>query len=248
MDWKAVNNKYVKPAVEAWRAGRRQQAEDIFRAGLSATGNDGFLALNYAECLEEVDRYTEAADLYKLAIERLPLPKFQDRARQGLRRVTEKPQVTSPSPGISPFPGTRGRRIGLLSCTKDKKSYTCTARELYSESENFRRHLAFAEEHYDHIYVISAKHGLLELTQLLAPYEFALHDYYPKELDAWAHFIAARLRREGITANDTIHIHATEKYASPLTDALMEYQVRTKTSDWYASPSPAMLDENDGGS
>jgi tetratricopeptide (TPR) repeat protein len=119
MDWKTVNSKYVKPALAAWRAGRRQQAEEIFRNGLEETGNDGFVALNYAQCLEEGDRYAEAADLYKLALDRLPLPKYQDQARQGLRRVTEKPQVTIPSPRTSPTPPARGRRIGLLSCTKD---------------------------------------------------------------------------------------------------------------------------------
>ena len=187
MNWKTINERYVQPAKSAQSSGRMEEAEAIFKEGLQATGNDGFVALTYAEFLEESQRFEEAKEKFHLALRRLPKPEFQRKAREGLDRVTAKlpstgvprsevvepergaePTVTGlekTGPGFQPLPAEKDkgpipapRKIALISCIKQKKTYPCTARELYSESKKFRKHLAFAEAHYDRTYVISARH------------------------------------------------------------------------------------------
>jgi hypothetical protein len=133
-------------------------------------------------------------------------------------------------------------RVGLLSCTRNKKPYVCTARELYSESENFRRHLASAESHYSKTFVASAKHGLVALDQLLAPYDFNLDEYTVDERDVWARFIASRLHHEGIGELSWVHIHATHKYAIPLREALDRYLFVSVIHDWESDPAEEDLD------
>jgi hypothetical protein len=130
-----------------------------------------------------------------------------------------------------------GRKIGLLSCTKAKKEYTCTARELYSESKDFRWYLNFAEKNYDLSFVVSARYGLVELTQLLNWYDRCLNEYTEDERNAWGKFIIACLRREYITKNDIVYIHANETYRIYLCKALKKYGIPCRTFSCDARPT-----------
>jgi hypothetical protein len=60
--------------------------------------------------------------------------------------------------------------IGLVSCGATKLDRPAPARELYT-SELFRRSLAYAERRCQHVYVLSAKHRMVELDQMVEPYE-----------------------------------------------------------------------------
>src|SRR5208337_1997791 len=177
MTWKEINEKYVRPATSAWEAGRVEEAEAIFKEGLAATGNDGYVALQYGNCLEATGRLEEAKERYELALCKLPMEKYKQQAKEGLDRVARSLAVSKAGESAPPKRRMPGTRIGLISCTKRKKDYVCTARELYSESPNFNWWLSFAEENYARTYVISAKHGLVELTQILHPYERRLDEY-----------------------------------------------------------------------
>ena len=243
MDWNTINKKYVHPAREAWQAGDHDKAEALFREGLAVTHQDGYVALRFAEFLEDVKRLDEARSLFEIALRKLPKKEYQLKAKEGLERTSSAvPTIDVPvsSPTVTSLGGRSGR-IGLLSCTKYKKNYVCTARDLYSESENFRTHLAFAERHYTRTFVVSAKHGLLELHQLLAPYDASLDDYDVEERDVWARFIAARLHLEGVGDAHTAFIHASHKYGVPLRDALMRYRIRSKIIDFERTPSEEEL-------
>jgi hypothetical protein len=237
-DWKEINDRYVVPAARACNEGRYDEAEKLFRKGLAERNDDGFVALAFAECLEKQERFQEATSFAQLAERRLPLAKWKAKARGLLDRLAKaasKPRQTA----------TRKERIGLLSCTRHKKPYPCTARELYSESENFRRHLPFAEKHYSRTFIASAKHGLVELTQLLAPYEFSLDDYTAEEREVWGQFIAARLRREGVAQNQVVYVHATDKYARPLRNALDRRRISNRFIDLEGTPTEGDLAEDD---
>jgi tetratricopeptide (TPR) repeat protein len=240
-DWEDTNSKYVRPALSAWRAGRIEEGEGIFEEGLTATGNDGFVALNYGECLEAAWRFEEAKAMLELALRKLPLPKYRQRAQEALDRVTRSLAANKPSETIPERDKTAGTRIGLISCTKSKKDYVCTARELYSESPDFKWWLGFAEQNYARAYVVSAKHGLVELSQILCPYDRRLDDYNEREREAWALFIAARLRLDGMTTEHTVYITASEKYATPLSGALQEYGVKTVVFPLERRPTPDQL-------
>ena len=198
-DWDDTNSKYVRPALSAWRAGRIEEAEAIFKEGLAATGNDGFVALKYAECLEGLGRLEEAKDRYAIALGRLPMEKYRQQAREALDRITKLLEANKPKETMPEKDKMAGTRIGLISCTKSKKDYVCTARELYGESPDFKWWVDFAEENYARTYVVSAKHGLVELTQILCPYDRRLDDYNEREREAWALFIAASVANGSFT-------------------------------------------------
>jgi tetratricopeptide (TPR) repeat protein len=190
--------KYLRRAISAWDAGRIEEGEVIFKEGLAATGNDGYVALKYGECLEALGRLEEAKAMLGLALCKLPMEKYKQQAREALDRITRLLAANKDGETAPEKPKMPGTRIGLISCTKRKKDYVCTARELYSESPNFNWWLSFAEGNYAHTYVVSAKHGLMELTQILYPYDRRLDEYNEGEREAWASFIAARLRLDGV--------------------------------------------------
>lgn len=255
MDWKTINSRYVNPALEAAKAGQVGEAERLFREGLAASHEDGFVALRFAEFLESLARADEARRLFELALRKLPKADWKLKAKEGLERLAAtspsrpSPEVVAqeyasdwkPTSGglerLAPQSLTASARVGLLSCTKNKKHYACTARELYSESDSFRRHLPFAESQYAKTFVASAKHGLVALDQLLAPYDFNLGDYDVEERDVWARFIAARLHLEGIGENHSVYIHATDKYGIPLRDALDRYRISSRIIDFEGVPT-----------
>jgi len=54
-----------------------------------------------------------------------------------------------------------GKTLGLISCTKSKRNYSCPAKEMYSASELFRKAYDNCIKNYDHVAILSAKYGLL---------------------------------------------------------------------------------------
>jgi hypothetical protein len=104
------------------------------------------------------------------------------------------------------------RTVGLLSCTRRKKAHMCEAGELYSESDNFRWYHDYARRNYDLYFIISARHGLVTADQILNPYDRNLADFTDEEKRAWARFIAANLRLEGVSTEDQIMLHADPLY------------------------------------
>lgn len=78
----------------------------------------------------------------------------------------------------------RAVRVGLVACAKTKRDREAPARELY-KSGLFTLSLAHAEKRCDETFVVSAAHGLLELDQVVQPYDRTLRDLPKKERLAW---------------------------------------------------------------
>jgi tetratricopeptide (TPR) repeat protein len=89
-DWRRVNIQYVYPAIDSWQKGKLNEAETIFLTGLDATNNDGFIALNYGQLLEEMERFDEAHTMYEIAWNTLSEPKNKGKAKKSLERVASK--------------------------------------------------------------------------------------------------------------------------------------------------------------
>ena len=51
--------------------------------------------------------------------------------------------------------------VALISCSKEKKNYTCPAKELYSASTLFSLSYKYAKKVADKIYILSALYGLV---------------------------------------------------------------------------------------
>jgi hypothetical protein len=85
--------------------------------------------------------------------------------------------------------------LALISCTKKKADRRCSARELYSASSFFRKALNVAEAVSDKVYVLSAKHGLVELSDRLSPYEMTLVGAPRKIQKEWSEKVYESLKR-----------------------------------------------------
>lgn len=109
-------------------------------------------------------------------------------------------------------------RIGLISCTKSKTPYPAPARELYSPSALFRGALGYLEGRADHIYVLSAKYGLLPLDEVAAPYDQTLKNESPAYRRDWALKVLREIQaRHGQSlVGLTFEFHAGEAYSSQL--------------------------------
>ncbi len=102
--------------------------------------------------------------------------------------------------------------IGLVACGAQKLDRAAPAREIYT-STLFRKSIAYAAQHCDVTYVISAKHGLVDLDHVLEPYDTRIASSALKRL-AWSKAIAAELAERHGSAYYLVLAGAA--YADPL--------------------------------
>ena len=74
-------------------------------------------------------------------------------------------------------------QVAFIGCTKRKKGYPCPAYEMYSMSALFRKAYAYCNDHYDRVYILSAKYGLVEPKAIIEPYDitFIQHECWAKK-------------------------------------------------------------------
>ena len=104
-------------------------------------------------------------------------------------------------------------QIGLISCSAHKMGRPALARELYT-SPLFRRSLAYAEPRCERVYVLSARHHLVELDTVLAPYEQRMGST-KRERRQWAAVVAGAIEaRHGRDVQ--LLLLAGREYTAPL--------------------------------
>lgn len=110
------------------------------------------------------------------------------------------------------------KKVVLLSCAEKKLTSKSKARDLYSASLNFKNILNKVEaDSPDYIFIVSAKHGLVELDQELEPYDFTINDLNEKEKKEWAKQITKKLKEFKINLdNDEFFPILIEEYLNPL--------------------------------
>ena len=106
-------------------------------------------------------------------------------------------------------------KVGLISCTKKKEQYSCKAEKMYSQSALFRYALNYCKKHYDQVYILSAKYGLIELHQKIEPYDLSLKAMKKEERIRWANKVAKALRKK-LRQGDTVYFHAGRFYREDL--------------------------------
>lgn len=79
----------------------------------------------------------------------------------------------------------RRRRVCLVSCSAQKLRHSAEARELYS-SPLFRSSRRWAESQCDEWFILSAKHSLVEPTEVIAPYDLALSELGARQRAEWS--------------------------------------------------------------
>lgn len=92
-------------------------------------------------------------------------------------------------------------KIAFIACSKTKKGYPTEARKLY-QGALFKKALAYTEQHFDQVYILSALYGVVELTQVIKPYERTLDTMPAQERKEWAVKVKTQLKEKGLLKNE----------------------------------------------
>lgn len=84
--------------------------------------------------------------------------------------------------------------IALLGCSKAKIGVPAPAARLYAASSLFRKALSHVTRYADRIHILSAKYGLVDLDQVLEPYDATFADLPAGQQEEWARRVLARLQ------------------------------------------------------
>jgi hypothetical protein len=120
---------------------------------------------------------------------------------------------------------TDRKKIVLISCVKSKLNAPAKAKDLYT-SDLFRSALQYAYFlKADKIFILSAKYGLVDLEQVIAPYEMTLKTMGEPQKRAWANTVINSLRQKTNLQSDLFIILAGEDYRKYLIPSLKHYEV-----------------------
>lgn len=120
------------------------------------------------------------------------------------------------------------RDVVLIGCTKRKREVPSPVRELYQESPLFRKRLRYAESlEPDLMLVLSAKHHVLGMDEVIEPYDETLNKMSPEERQAWASKVLDRLQELVAPERDRFVILAGRTYYQDLLSHLPHHEVPT---------------------
>ena len=114
-------------------------------------------------------------------------------------------------------------RIALISCSKEKKNYSCPAYELYSASNLFSLSYQYAKKHADKIFILSAKYGLVSEDQIIPPYNQTLKDMSRQQQLDWASQVLKDLREVCSLTSDSFILLAGNTYCQDLLPHLQNH-------------------------
>lgn len=101
----------------------------------------------------------------------------------------------------------------FLSCTKEKSSKRCKAVEMYMPSSLFSKSYEYAKSlNPDHIYILSAKHHLLRLDDMIDPYNVTLNDASVEERKEWTEEVLKQMKDAHIDFNAKTYFFCGENY------------------------------------
>lgn len=105
------------------------------------------------------------------------------------------------------------KQIVLISCVSQKQDTKCMAKDLYV-STLFKKSWAYANKlKPDSIYILSAKHHLLEPETSIEPYNLTLNNFCAAERKAWAQEVLKEMKEKGLDLeNDHFIILAGKNY------------------------------------
>ncbi|MBP1096321.1 hypothetical protein JOE50_006851 [Bradyrhizobium japonicum] len=114
--------------------------------------------------------------------------------------------------------------ISLVSCSKTKSAHSAPAAALY-ESSLFRKSLLAALDASKQVYILSAKHGVLDLGEIIEPYDVTLKAMPSSEKIDWAQRTGDQLRTI-LKSGDTVSLYCGEEYSAPLREIIRSLGAR----------------------
>ncbi|MEH7744737.1 DUF6884 domain-containing protein [Neobacillus drentensis] len=101
-------------------------------------------------------------------------------------------------------------KYALISCTKLKQEYPCYAKEMYLESQLFKKAVQYiSKQNYDDWFILSAKYGLLRKDTLIEPYDITLNNMNSSQRKTWSKDVFAELIK---LAPQQFDFYAGKKY------------------------------------
>jgi hypothetical protein len=116
-------------------------------------------------------------------------------------------------------------RIVLISCVARKKETPASAKDMYVSSL-FKGAYRYARKlGADRIFILSAKYGLLEETDIIEPYNETLNTKSVAEIKKWSSSILCSLSQKTDLHEDEFIFLAGEKYRKYLVSSISHYSV-----------------------
>lgn len=110
------------------------------------------------------------------------------------------------------------RTIALVACAKTKADKPSPAADLY-KSALFEKTKIYAQNHADRWFILSAKHGLLDPTTVIEPYDKTLKTSSRRERAEWSSKVLDQLMRH-LTRGDRVILLAGKDYREFLDESL----------------------------
>jgi hypothetical protein len=118
-------------------------------------------------------------------------------------------------------------KYALINCTKLKKDFPCSAKEMYLESQLFRKAVQYiSNQNYDDWFILSAKHGLLYKDTLIEPYDITLNNMNALQRKKWSKDVFEQLIKLEPQQFDFYAGQKYREYLIPLLeDSGIQYQI-----------------------
>lgn len=94
--------------------------------------------------------------------------------------------------------------IVFISCVKKKAKNPCRAEDMYV-SDLFKKSLAYARTlGARKVYILSAKYGVLDLGDVIEPYELTLNAMTEAERKKWSYRVCKQLEAKGVPYSEEV--------------------------------------------
>ena len=115
------------------------------------------------------------------------------------------------------------KNIVLIACVKTKRKIPSKAIDLYISSL-FTKCREYAQLlHPDHIYILSAKYGLVSSEEVIEPYNLTLNNMSTSEIKEWSKRVLHQLSSVTDLHNDNFTILAGQNYRKYLLPHITHY-------------------------
>jgi len=116
-------------------------------------------------------------------------------------------------------------KIVLISCVSKKLNHKSKAQDLYV-SPLFQKNIRYAKFlNPDKIFILSAKYGLLNLTDEVEPYDKTLNKMTSNEIKEWANLVLKQLQKVSDINKDEFVFLAGNNYRKFLLPHIKNYKI-----------------------
>lgn len=120
------------------------------------------------------------------------------------------------------------KTIALLSCVSKKCDFRCEAKNMYKSPLFIKSYNYVKSLKVDDIYILSAKYGLLECTDIIEPYDITLKTFDRQELLNWTSMVVSSLKQKTSLMEDNFIILAGDIYCRNLLTHIKNYTLPLK--------------------